>query len=489
MPRLFTPSSPLTFNLMHDYKISHQEAGARRSTSVVPGRARQSSARRGEICDGAQRTDAPYPLFSDRSRGRPMNRWPIAVAGIVMQIALGAVYAWRVFRIPLARAYGWSISQVTLAFELAILVLGFSAFAGGLWMKRAGPRRMAVIGGLAYGLGVILAGQARGLLGLLYLTFGVLGGFGLGLCYIVPVATLIKWFPDKRGMMTGLAVAGFGAGALVTAPIAQRLIPSVGLPATFGILGSAYLVAVLGSAFFMKNPPEGYRPAGWQPALAQQTQGAVRDLALGEALRTWQWYALWAMLFLNTMAGISIISQAAPMAQEIAKTSAATAAGLVGIISIANAAGRFLWAWLSDFIGRVRVFQVMFLAQAIVFVLLSRVHTFGGLAVLAFAVLLCYGGGFGTMPAFAADFFGPRNVGSVYGLMLTAWGFAGVCGPTLIAHVRQSTGHYTEALEIIAGIMLVSAGLPFVIRPPKGRNGESTDAAVNQPHAAPNPTR
>ena len=419
----------------------------------------------------------------------PTNRWLIAVAGIVMQIALGAVYAWSVFRIPLTRAYGWSISQVTLTFELSILMLGLAAFAGGLWMKRAAPRRMAVIGGLGYGLGVILAGQARGNLGLLYLTFGALGGFGLGLCYIVPVATLIKWFPDKRGMITGLAVAGFGAGALVTAPVAERLIPSVGLPATFSILGSAYLIAVLGSAFFMKNPPEGYHPPGWQPATAQRTQSAVPDLALGEALRTWQWYALWAMLFLNTMAGISIISQAAPMAQEIAKSSAARAAALVGIISIANAAGRFLWAWVSDFIGRRQVFLIMFLTQLVMFVVLSRVQSFTALAASAFIVLFCYGGGFGTMPAYAADYFGSANVGSIYGLMLTAWGFAGVCGPTLIARLRQSTGHYTQALEMIAGIMLISAVLPFVIRPPKGRNTESTNTAIRQQNPALNPMR
>lgn len=418
-----------------------------------------------------------------------MNRWLIATAGIVMQVALGSVYAWSVFRIPLTQAYGWSISQVTLTFEVAILVLGFSAFAGGLWTKRTGPRRMAVIGGLGYGLGVILAGQARGHLGLLYLSFGVLGGFGLGLCYIIPVATLIKWFPDKRGMITGLAVAGFGAGALVTAPVAEKLIPSVGLPTTFAILGSAYLIAILGSAFFMKNPPEGFKPLGWQAASVPETQRNGRDLPLREALRTWQWYALWAMLFLNTLAGISIISQAAPMAQEIARTSAATAAGLVGIISIANAAGRFLLAWASDFLGRARVFQLMFGAQAIAFVLLSLVHSFGALAILAFVILLCYGGGFGTMPAFAADFFGSRNVGSIYGLMLTAWGFAAMCGPTLIAHVRQSTGHYTQALEIIAGIMLASAVLPFVIRPPRSRNAESPDADVNQPRPALNPAR
>src|SRR5258706_49692 len=235
----------------------------------------------------------------------------------------------------------------------------------------------------------------------------------------------------------------------------------------------------------MKNPPDGYRPTGWNPPVKQQQQQAGNDYTLGAALKTWQWYGLWAILFFNTLAGISIISQAAPLAQETAHVSVVVAAGLVGIISIANGAGRLLWAWGSDFIGRTRVFQVMLLTQAVVFFLLSQVHSFGALAVLAFIVLLCYGGGFGTMPAVAADFFGPRNVGSIYGLMLTAWGFAGVCGPTLIAHVRQSTGHYNEALEIIAGIMLVSGVLPFAIRPPKGRNADSSDAAVNQPHAAP----
>jgi OFA family oxalate/formate antiporter-like MFS transporter len=394
------------------------------------------------------------------------NRWLIAAAGIVMQIALGAVYAWSIFRIPLTKNYGWTVSQVTLVFELAILMLGLASFAGGLWMRRAGSRLIAAIAGLCYGLGIVLAGQAGDRLWWLYLSYGVIGGIGLGLGYIVPVATLIKWFPDKRGMITGLAVAGFGAGALITAPVAQRLISSVGVSQTFTILGVIYFIAVSGSALFMKNPPEGYRPAGWN-SVNQQQKSPDKNYTLGEALKTWQWYGLWAILFLNTSAGISIISQAAPMAQEATHVSAVAAASLVGIISIANGAGRFLWAWLSDFTGRRRVFQVMFLAQAIVFFLLSRVHSFGGLTVLAFVVLLCYGGGFGTMPAFAADFFGPRNVGSIYGLMLTAWGLAGLLGPTLIAQVRQSTGYYTEALDLIAGIMLVSTVLPFLIRPPK----------------------
>jgi OFA family oxalate/formate antiporter-like MFS transporter len=393
------------------------------------------------------------------------NRWVIAAAGVVMQIALGAVYAWSVFRIPLTTTYGWSISQVTLTFELAILTLGFAAFAGGLWMNRVGPRRVAIVAGICYGVGTILAGQAHGRIGLMYLAYGVLAGIGLGLGYIVPVATLIKWFPDKRGMITGLAVAGFGAGALVTAPLAQRLIGSVGVSETFAILGTMYLIAVAGAALVMKNPPAGYRPVGWTPpATVQQLRGGV-DRTLSEALHSWQWYALWITLFLNTSAGISIISQASPMGQEITHATAAAAAALVGLISIANGSGRLLWAWLSDFSGRRGVFVAMFLLQSLIFLALSRVQSFGALAALAFLVLLCYGGGFGTMPAFAADLFGPGNVGAIYGLMLTAWGFAGVLGPMLIARIRETTGHYTEALDVIALVMLVSAVIPFFIRP------------------------
>src|SRR6266403_5983690 len=256
------------------------------------------------------------------------NRWLIALAGVVMQVALGAVYAWSVFRIPLTKSYGWTVPQVTLAFELAILTLGFAAFAGGLWMKQSGPRRVAAIGGLCYGLGLVLAGQVGGRLGLLYLFYGVLGGIGLGLSYIVPVATLIKWFPDKRGMITGLAVAGFGAGALITAPVAQHLISRFGVSQTFTTLGLVYFIAVQGSAVFMRNPPDDYRPAGWQPPLTQQQGGSAQNYTLGEALRTWQWYGLWAILFLNTLAGISIISQAAPMAQELVHANAVAAAGL-----------------------------------------------------------------------------------------------------------------------------------------------------------------
>lgn len=407
------------------------------------------------------------PARSASASATSVNRWGIAAAGVVMQIALGAVYAWSVFRIPLTKAFGWTISQVTLTFTIAILMLGFAAFAGGVWMRKSGPRRVAIVAGIFYGAGVFLASLSAGHLYWLYFSYGFLGGIGLGLGYIVPVATLVKWFPDLRGMITGIAVAGFGAGALITAPIASRLILSVGVLKTFAVLGIAYFLGVTIPALFMKDPPPAFVPPGWKPSAAQTKQRAARDYTLRDALARWQWYALWAMLFLNTSAGISIISQAAPMAQEITRVSAALAAGMVGIISIANGSGRFLWAWLSDAIGRRAVFLAMFLVQAVIFWLMPRVSGFGEFTALAFIILLCYGGGFGTMPAFAADYFGPTNVGSIYGLMLTAWGFAGVFGPMLIASIRQNTGHYSGALHVIAVVVLVSAVLPLITRPPK----------------------
>src|SRR5947207_2303017 len=334
------------------------------------------------------------------------NRWVIAIAGVIMQVALGAIYAWSVFRIPLTLAFGWTIPQVTLTFTIAIFVLGFAAFAGGLWMRRAGPRTVALAAGAFYGAGVFLASLSANRLWWLYFSYGFMGGIGLGLGYIVPVATLVKWFPDKRGMITGIAVAGFGAGALITAPIANSLIKNIGVLKTFAVLGIAYFIAVTLAALFIKDPPQGFKPAGWVPSAAQTRQRAARDLSLNEALTKWQWYALWAMLFLNTSAGISIISQAAPMAEEITHVTAAVAAGMVGIISIANGTGRFLWAWLSDAVGRRGVFLAMFLLQAVLFWLLPHVTGFGPFTTVAFLILLCYGGGFGTMPAFAADYFG-----------------------------------------------------------------------------------
>ena len=400
---------------------------------------------------------------------RTNNRWVIAIAGVFFQIALGAVYAWSVFRVPLAKQFGWSISEVTLTFTISIFVLGITAFFGGLWLNRKGPRIVALTGGVLYGLGVFLASFSHDLWWL-YLSYGVVGGIGLGLGYIVPVAVLVKWFPDRRGLITGIAVGGFGAGALITAPVATRLIQSVGVLSTFAYLGIGYLIVTVAAALFMRNPPDGWRPEGWTPTASEISHRANRDFTLGEAIKTWQWWALWLILFLNTCAGISIISQEAPLFQEEAGVTAAVAASMVGLASIGNAAGRVFWAWVSDLVTRRATFFVMFAGQVLLFWLLPNIATASFLTIVTFVVLMCYGGGFGTMPAFAADYFGPKNVGPIYGLMLTAWGFASVFGPLLIAHMRETAGSYRGALHIIAGVMAISSLLPILVHPPRTRD-------------------
>src|ERR1700761_2856933 len=273
-----------------------------------------------------------------------MNRWGIAAAGFLMQMALGAVYAWSVFRTPLAKQFHWSIEDVTFTFTVSIFVLGVAAFFGGLWLNRKGPRIVAMTGGLLYGLGVFLASFSAHKLWWLYLSYGLIGGIGLGFSYIVPIAVLVKWFPDRRGLITGIAVGGFGAGALIFAPVATRLIQNVGVFHTLAYLGIAYLVITMATGSFMRNPPVGWKPANWVPSITQTAQRAATDYTLGGALKTWQWWALWLLLFLNTSAGISIISQESPMFQEIAKVSAVAAAGMVGVASIGNAVGRIFWA-------------------------------------------------------------------------------------------------------------------------------------------------
>ncbi len=395
-----------------------------------------------------------------------VNRWGIALAGIVLQVVLGSVYAWSVFRTPLTKQFHWSISEVTLTFTITIVVLGFAAFFGGLWLAKAGPRTVAMTGAFLYGLGTLLASLSANQLWVLYLTYGFIGGVGLGFAYIVPVSVLVKWFPDRRGFITGVAVGGFGAGALITAPVATRLMSSVGVLHTFAVLGAAYIVAGLAAALFMRNPDAGWMPEGWTPSAAEAAQRSARNYTLGEALRTWQWWALWMILFLNSSAGISLISQESPVFQELAKVTVAAAAGIVGIVSIGNAVGRVFWAWVSDLLGRKTTFIITFLLQVALFWFLPGLTAAAVVTVVAFIILMCYGGGFGTMPAFTADYFGAANVGPIYGLMLTAWGAASAFGPLLVAHLRQATGNYRSGFHALAEIVLLATLIPLLVRPP-----------------------
>ena len=411
---------------------------------------------------------------------RSINRWWIAVAGVSLQMALGAAYAWSVFRIPLVKEFGWTIAQVSLTFTICWFVLGCMASLGGIWLNWRGPRVVAVIAGLLWGGGVFLSSFSAHKLWLLYLGYGIIGGAGLGMGYIVPIAVLVKWFPERRGLITGIAVGGFGAGSLISAPLAGRLMQSVGLMPTFAWLGLAYGVVAIISGLFMQNPPEGWRPVGWQPTAAQLAQRSDRDFSLGESLKTWQWWALCGLMSINTMAGLSIVSQAAPIFQEMGRVSAVTAATLVGVISIANGVGRVFWAWVSDVTARKTAFLTMYLLQAVLFWMYHDITSPVLLTVVTFVIVMCYGGGYGITPAFTADYFGSRHVGPIFGSMMLPWAFPAAFGPLLFAWLRETTGGYTQALYLIAGMLTIATILPLIVSPPRGHTKavESTPAAA-----------
>ena len=411
---------------------------------------------------------------------RISNRWLIAGAAVLMQVCLGAVYGWSVFVRPLVSSTGWSLTQVSLTFTIAVAVLGIGTVIGGVWQDRVGPRVVASAAGVLYGLGYLFAAWSvsHGSLAGLYAGYGVLGGIGMGMGYICPVATITKWFPDRRGLMTGVAVMGYGAGALVMSPIAAREIIAFGIPTTFVTLGVAYLIIVVLTAQTYCNPPAGWKPAGWEPTSAVAKAATARDYTVAEAMRTWHFWLLWVMLFVAVSAGIMIISQASPMAQQIVGLSAVAASGIVGVISIFNALGRVFWAWVSDFIGRANVYLLLYAIYAVMFFLLPHATSQTAFTAEVAVIGLCYGGGFGVMPSFTADFFGSKYMGGIYGWILLAWGAGAIPSPLLIARVRETTGVYAPAIQVIAIVMVVAIILPLVAL----RNRPSADSARPQLH-------
>jgi MFS transporter, OFA family, oxalate/formate antiporter len=388
-----------------------------------------------------------------------------------MQICLGAAYGWSVFVAPLMADTGWTLTEVSLNFTLAIAFLGLGTAIGGLWQDQVGPRRVATVGGVLYGLSYVLAGwfAARQSLAGLYVSYGMIGGIGMGMGYITPVATIAKWFPDRRGLMTGVAVAGYGVGALVMSPFAARSVAVRGVPATFVILGVVYLALVVLAAQFYRNPPAGWRP-GQSHSLEQRSGDFTRDFTASAAMRTPQFWALWLMLFLNVSAGIMIISQASPLAQQQMHMTPGGAAAIVGLISMFNGAGRVFWAWVSDAIGRARVYFLLYAIQAAVLIGFPRITNSALFSVALATIGLCYGGGFGTMPSFAADFFGTSFIGGIYGWMLLAWAAAAIPSPLLIARVRQTTGRYDQAILALAIVTALATILPLVVRRPRSRS-------------------
>ena len=385
----------------------------------------------------------------------------IACAGVLVQLGLGSAYAWSVFVRPLSDEFGWSTSTVTVTFSLFILTAGFASVLGGLWMQRSGPRPVLVASGILYGGGIALASMSADALWLLYGSYGVIAGAGMGLGYIVPIAVLQRWFPDHRGLINGIAVGGIPAGALIAAPVAGWLVARTGTLNAFLVLGAVYGTVIISAGAVLRNPPRPDVVSG-SPA-AQQTE-ETRDWSLRGALRTWHWYALWATFFVSVTAGVGLISAAAPMAQEIGGVSAGAAAAVTGALFAGDALGRLLWPWWSDTLGRRRVFVAIFCLQAGAFIILSAAGSATAFVILAMLILFNYGGSSGTMAPFVADLYGPTHVGPIYGLMLTAWGFGGVLGPLVIAAMHDATGNYSGALLAVAAIMAVGTLLPLSLR-------------------------
>ena len=405
------------------------------------------------------------------------KRWYIALAAIVMQLCLGTVYAWSVFKKPLIASHGWSEPSVQATMMIMMAVIGISAAFGGTLVDKKGPRFVATIGGILFGIGTLLGGLADqiGNLWLLYIGYAVIGGLGNGFGYVTPIATLIRWFPDKRGLVTGLAVMGFGAGAFFMGKIAPAMVNSIGVAQTFYIWGVIFLVLVTGAAQIYKNPPAGWLPAGFKPAATAVS--AANSFTFDEAVKTPQWWMLWAMLFLNVSAGLGLLSQLSPMAQDViskaqgitdAKVLAVAGGSILAYASIFNGLGRLFWASMSDYIGRKNVFITMFITQALLYIYLPQVSAVFLFTVVACYLLACYGGGFATMPAFAADSFGPGYIGKVYGIMLTAWGCAGVFGPLVFSLPAIKP----IALYVAAGILALGFLIAISYRAPKAKGAK-----------------
>jgi OFA family oxalate/formate antiporter-like MFS transporter len=405
-----------------------------------------------------------------------------AVAPILMQVVLGMLYSWSVFRGPLAKAYGWSNVQTNAPYSYSILALVAGTILGGLWQDRSGPRLVASMGGLLIGLGWLMSALLGGTPGALILTYGCIVGLGTGFGYVAPIATLVKWFPDKRGMMVGLAVMGIGVSPLVFGIFIERLIgadPSrfaSTIPSTFIVIGIISAVAVVGAAQFCKTPPAGWKPEGWTPGPASvSTRQQVPPAGM---LATWQFYALWLIYFLGASVGLTAISQVAPLAATMPKTAAALTAGMtVGIVAVFNGVGRLIWGSISDRLGRVRTMCSMGLCAAFACAFLIRGA--GGIAQLLVGLCLgvfAFGGYLALMPAVTADYYGPKNVGANYGLVFTAFGVSGFFVPRYFAEIvdaAKKAGNvaagYDQVYLILAGMAAAGGLLALVLRAPRSR--------------------
>ena len=467
-------------------------------------------------------------LDRERIIAKPgFNRWLVPPSALAIHLCIGMAYGFSVFWLPLSRAIGiqkavacpdltllsslfttscdWKISDLGWMFTLFFVFLGSSAAIWGGWLERAGPRKAGVVAAVCWcgGLLISAVGVFTHQLWLMWLGSGVIGGIGLGLGYISPVSTLIKWFPDRRGMATGMAIMGFGGGAMIGAPLADILMnqfrtpASVGVWQTFVALAAIYFVFMLGGAFGYRLPPVGWRPTGWTaPAAGAGAMITTRQVHLRDAHKTKQFWLIWAVLMLNVSAGIGVIGMASPMLQEIFGGSlighpeihftalsdeqrrmvAAIAAGFTGLLSLFNIGGRFFWASISDYIGRKATYYTFFALGIALYAAAPWTAHIGSKAlfVLFFGIILSmYGGGFATVPAYLADVFGTQFVGAIHGRLLTAWSTAGIVGPVVVNYIREAQiragvpreSVYDFTMYILAGMLVAGFICNFLVRP------------------------
>jgi MFS family permease len=469
--------------------------------------------------------------FLDRERtigGPGYSRWLVPPAALAVHLSIGQVYAFSVFKLPLTRILGvakpmdgdWTQPSLAWIFSLAIAVLGLSAAIFGRWVERNGPRKTMAAAACCFGGGFLVAalGVSWHQLWIVYLGYGVLGGCGLGLGYIAPVSTLVKWFPDRPGMATGMAIMGFGGGAFIGSNLSIALMnhfksaTSAGVAQTFVVMGLIYFLFIVFGAVIVRVPAADWKPAGFVPSAQTRKLVTKANVALEQAWLTPQFWCLWIVLCLNVTAGIGIIEQASPMIQEMFPRvvgasgevvkkgiSPAAAGGFVALLSLFNMAGRFLWSSLSDFIGRKNVYVIYLLLGASLYCLIpiagrmGRAELFVAVCVV---ILSMYGGGFATVPAYLKDLFGTMHVGAIHGRLLTAWSAAGVLGPVLVNYVRQYLQHqgaagvglYAPTMYLMAGLLLIGLMANLCVRPVNERfhyhgAGESAGPGA----ASPNP--
>jgi len=403
------------------------------------------------------------------------SRWVIPIGAVCVHICIGSVYAWSTFNRPfqalLPNAPGWFSPPYT-TYSTALVLLGLSAAFGGPWVERRGPRAAAMAAAILFGCGLVIGGSGQALHQsvLVFLGMGVIGGMGCGLGYIAPVSTLVKWFPDRRGMATGMAIMGFGGGAALASKLNVSLMDWLGVPRAVMTLGVIYFVVMMVGARMLRPPPKAWKPA---------EKAIQASITRNAALRTPQFYLLWSILFINVTAGIGILAQASPIVQDIFGQTASEAAYFVLLLSLFNLAGRFIWASSSDYIGRRNTYTLFFAVQFVLFLIVPGIAGRGDWVLFEsclFVVVTMYGGGFATIPAFLADLFGADNVGAIHGALLTAWSAAAIAGPVIVtelsnrakAALAPGASHvhiYDGPLQVLAGLLAVGFLLTLLVRP------------------------